>query len=324
MATILSLAVAFVVVYPIANSGVVGGGADRDEALNIAAGELLHGRYPYRLETYLGNPISPLPGAIILSVLFVLLGNSAYQVFLWLPIFVVVISRYFKSVLPALALLWTILLLSPVVLRGIVTGSDVLSNSLYVFIFTFFMVRYAASPDAKLWQKILLAALLGLGLSSRPNFILILPLVFSLLVQNAGWKPAVKYTSITCLALSAVTLPFYLYSPHEFSPLHVSSKLESTLPYTSIAVPVMSAVITLAFSFQHMGRDCVILFRNFGLVNVFLVLSAVVLRSLEEGAPTLRVDDAGELFLIFGAFAFFANLLEHDCLIRRIVPIRSY
>src|SRR5262245_47016902 len=43
----LVLLVAFAVVYPIANAGVVGGGTDRDEALNIAVRELLAGRYPY-------------------------------------------------------------------------------------------------------------------------------------------------------------------------------------------------------------------------------------------------------------------------------------
>ncbi len=311
-ATVMVLAAAFWVVYPIADSGVVGGGADRDEALGIAAEELLNGRYPYKLETYLGNPISPLPGAVILAIPFVLMGNSAYQIFFWLPIFAVVISCYFRPAAPALALLLTALLLSPVILRGVATGSDLLSNSLYVFIFAFLMIRCVTSPDAKLWQKVLFAALLGLGLSSRPNFILALPLLFSILAQNGGWKSAVKYTGITCFVLLAVTLPFYLYSPQEFSPLHVSSKLESPIPHTDIAVPVMAGVMALALSLQRMSRRCVVFFRNFGFVSAFLVLSMIVLKSLDSNTPTLRIDDAGELVLIFGAFAFFTCLLERD------------
>src|SRR5690348_5285103 len=65
-ATFLALVVIFAIVYPIANSGVVGGGTDRDEALNIAVQELLSGRYPYYPKTYLQAPISPLPGSILL------------------------------------------------------------------------------------------------------------------------------------------------------------------------------------------------------------------------------------------------------------------
>src|SRR5690349_14615745 len=38
VATFLGLIAVFAVVYPIANSGIVGGGTDRDEALNVAVG----------------------------------------------------------------------------------------------------------------------------------------------------------------------------------------------------------------------------------------------------------------------------------------------
>jgi uncharacterized membrane protein len=41
--TFLILLVVFLVVYPLANSGMVGRGSDRDEALNIATTELLKG-----------------------------------------------------------------------------------------------------------------------------------------------------------------------------------------------------------------------------------------------------------------------------------------
>ncbi len=140
------LVIAFAVVYPIADSGFFGGGADRDDALNLAASELLHGRYPYSEETYLSNPISPLPGAVLLAAPFVLLGNAAYQVFFWLPFFLIVMARWFGSAVVVLALLLTILLLSPVVLRGIVTGSDLLSNSIYVLLFAFLTVRNAPPP----------------------------------------------------------------------------------------------------------------------------------------------------------------------------------
>ena len=62
--TALLLLALFVVVYPRVNTTTPGRGSDRDEALNLAATELLDGRYAYYPATYLGNPISPLPGAI--------------------------------------------------------------------------------------------------------------------------------------------------------------------------------------------------------------------------------------------------------------------
>jgi hypothetical protein len=56
-ATLLAIITAFLTIYPIANSGVVGGGSDADDALDIATRELLEGRYPFYVQTYLGNPI---------------------------------------------------------------------------------------------------------------------------------------------------------------------------------------------------------------------------------------------------------------------------
>ena len=82
--TFLGVVLVFSILYPIAQAGLVGGGSDQDDALNIAATELIHGRYPYYPKTYLDNPIAPLPGAVFLAVPFVLLGNSAYQNIFWL------------------------------------------------------------------------------------------------------------------------------------------------------------------------------------------------------------------------------------------------
>ncbi len=307
--TLASVAVAFAVVYPIADSGVVGGGTDRDEALDIAARELLHGRYLYGLDTDLGNPISPMPGAVLLAVPFVLMGNSAYQVFLWLPVFVLVLARLFGSLALALVLLWTILIVAPAVPRDIVIGSDHLSNSLYVFIFSLVMVRTCATTTA-VRLKALSAALLGLGLSSRANFVLVLPLVFSQLVRDAGWKDAARYTSITCGTLAAVILPFYLYAPQDFSPLHVAGRLDSTIPHTFTVVLALVGAMTLAFALRSTDGDYVALFRRLGLLQASLVLADMGLRSWDAGAPML--DNRGVLFLAFGALAFFHDVAQRE------------
>ncbi|MCA1701797.1 MAG: hypothetical protein LC808_00410, partial [Actinobacteria bacterium] len=99
----------FVLGYPEANVHVLGAGSDRDDGLNQSAREILRLSYPYTERTYLGNEITSLPGAILVSTPFVVLGSSAYQNLFWLFVFVVVIWTFFdpRSVLPASLVLMT-------------------------------------------------------------------------------------------------------------------------------------------------------------------------------------------------------------------------
>src|SRR5262245_14897772 len=111
-----ALVVLFAVGYPLANSGRFGRGSDRDEAMNLAATELLHGRYPYYPRTYTGNQISPLPGAVVLAVPAMLLGNTAYQNLFWLGAFVAGAAWLFNDLSAAVVLMAAILAASPTVL----------------------------------------------------------------------------------------------------------------------------------------------------------------------------------------------------------------
>jgi len=83
----LLLIAAFIVLYPVARSGLFGPGSDRDDALNVALQALLSGHYPYYAQTYLGNPPTPMPGALLLALPFFALGTSAWQNLFWLPVF---------------------------------------------------------------------------------------------------------------------------------------------------------------------------------------------------------------------------------------------
>ena len=86
-ATLLAVTLALVALYPVAQSLAIGPGSDSDDAHNVAVREMLHGRYPYYARTYLGNAVHDLPGFLLLSVPFVLLGNSAYANLFWLGAF---------------------------------------------------------------------------------------------------------------------------------------------------------------------------------------------------------------------------------------------
>ena len=80
----------FLIVYPWANArSSIGKGSDRDEALNIGVDRILRGLYPYSHEdnTYFDNPVSPLPGNLILHIPAQLFfGNSLYTE----PVFLVI------------------------------------------------------------------------------------------------------------------------------------------------------------------------------------------------------------------------------------------
>jgi hypothetical protein len=312
--TFLGLVLVFSILYPMAQAGIVGGGSDQDDALNIAATELIHGRYPYYPKTYLDNPIAPLPGAVILAVPFVLLGNSAYQNIFWLAVFFLAVKSYLNSSSSSLALLWTILIFSPSVLQNVVTGVDHPANTIYVLLFIWWMVLSISKSDLTIWKKLVPSALLGIGLSSRSNFILLLPLLFSTLVQTAGWKPAIKYIAVTGLVFGAITLPFWLYDPRGFVPLLVQSskvaRFQLILPFAGILIPSVAGAIAFALSFQRMGRDCVVLFRNCAIVEAFPILCVVVLYTIQTGSLNLVLAGYGLFFLFFGALALWSSLIE--------------
>ena len=312
--TFLGLVLVFSILYPIAQAGIVGGGSDQDDALNIAATELIHGRYPYYPKTYLDNPIAPLPGAIILAVPFVLLGNSAYQNIFWLTVFFLAVKSYLKSGSSSLALMWTILILSPSVLQNVVTGVDHPANTIYILVFMWWMVISISKSDVATWKKLVPSVLLGIGLSSRSNFILILPLLFSTLVQTAGWKPAIKYIAVTGIVFGAITVPFWLYDPRGFVPLFVQStkltQFQLILPFAGILIPSVAGAIAFALGFQRMGRDCVVLFRNCAVVEAFPVLCVIALSTIQTGSFNLAWAGYGLFFLFFGTLAFWNSLIE--------------
>lgn len=302
---LVAVAAIFFYAFPIANASPTGG-SDADEALNLAANEILNGRYPYYPRTHLDNPILPLPGAIFLGLPFFLLGNSAFQALFWMVIFFFVARTIFKSNASALLLTATITVISPNVLQNLVTGTDRATNAIYVLFFIWLMVTIIPRGAAPAWQKILSAVLLGVGLSSRSNFLLLTPLVFSALIQLANLKDAIKYCAITAIAFIAITVPFYMYDPAGFAPLAIQfekvAKYESAIPHTGILIPLVCGLLSAALAFRKIDVSGRVLFGNCAIVQMVPVVLVVVLSSIEAG--TLELSQA-----CYGMFAvFFAGL----------------
>src|SRR6266849_4245550 len=283
--TFVALIAVFALVFPRANVHVAGRGSDADDALNLAVGELLHGRYPYYVQTYLQNSIANFPGAILLAAPFVLLGNSAYQI-----------------------LIWIVLLFSPVVINYVVTGGDDLANSIYVLLFMLLTVRWVSSSDVPAWKRVLAALLVGVGLSSRANFLLAMPQLFAALTIKVGWRAALNYVAGAGAAFAAVTIPFWLYDLADFTPLHTQAhkvaEFQTILPFAGLVVAALGGGIALVLAWRSIKLRRETWLRDCAIVQAFLVICVTTLTVIQTGTLSLTSTSYGVFFLFFGVLAF--------------------
>ena len=312
--TFVALIIFFALVFPKANVHVAGRGSDADDALNLAVGELLHGRYPYYVQTYLHNAIANFPGAILLAAPFVLLGNSAYQNLFWLAGFFFAISRLTQSWRRGLILLSIVLIFSPVVMNYVVTGGDDLANSIYVLLFMLLTVRCVSSAEAPAWKRVLAALLVGVGLSSRANFLLVMPQLFAALTIKAGWRTALKYVAVAGAAFAAMTIPFWIHDPAGFTPLHTQShkvaEFQTILPFAGLIVPALGGGIAMALAWRNIRLRRETWLRDCAIVQAFLVFCVVTLSVVQTGMFTLTSTSYGVFFLFFGVLAFGMKMFE--------------
>ena len=161
-------------------------------------------------------------------------------------------------------------------------------------------------------KKSLLAVLLGIGLATRINFTLTLPLLFAVLVKITGWKSAIKYTSITFLTFCIMIIPFYLWDPQGFSPFRtvtIFGDFQTFFPFSVLIVPLISGVIALILACKLTPTY---LLRNCTVALAFPVLCAIVLRSIKIGSPDFLSAEYGMSFLFFGTVAFLPMLKENN------------
>ena len=254
---VIVLILLFFFIYPAATSGRFGPGSDRDEALNIAVNALLQGKYPYYLKTFVpglphlmggdGNPISPFPGELFISIPFVLIGNGAYQTFFWLLCAAWLIKKTTNNSTLAFVTLLAASFLSVGSIYEIVSGGDLLVNGLWVFCSYLFLFSLRKGQIIQLYG---MAFVLGLVFSTRLNFLVIAPFAFGWVAFKYNLKTAIKFSTIVALSFLVITLPFYLFDPRGFSPLHAYSKLgrfDSLLPYNGVLVPVLTTLLSFVF-----------------------------------------------------------------------------
>lgn len=307
LGTGIALLLLFFVLYPLADSGIVGGGSDRDDALNLGVREIVQGRCPYHVTTYLGNPLSPLPGGMLLALPFVVLGNSAYQNFFWLGVFFLLARSLLRDVRQALLLLWSLLIFSPVLLQQIVTGGDLPANSIAVLAFLWLLLR---APQR--WKPAA-ALLLGLGVAWRANVLFLVPLVFAFLRQQVGGRAALGLVGIAGGVAAGVTLPFALHAPHGFAPFLMQNKLarfEAIVPHVDLLIAVVTFGWAWTLARSRVCADAIALLRCSASVLALPIVCGLILASLQAGKLDLHLAEYGVSFLFFGALAHWVPLVR--------------
>jgi len=324
-ALFVALVVAFAVLYPMSNSGerswistsgIAGGGSDRDESLNLGVVELLHGRYPYYAVTQLGNPVSQMPGSLVLAVPFVLLGNAALQNLAWCAIYFFISVRLIGDVRQALGLVVLLLATGPIIFQDVVTGGDLVANSVMV-LGAMMLVLNQEGGSWTTGQSLFASAVLGFALSSRLSFLLLVPLLAERLVRRVGVRQAAGSLLVAGLVFVAITLPFYLYDPAGFAPLSIQNKFAQFgdyVPERVVLLPVLCLAFSVAVALWPGTRGATDWLVRAGLVLLMPAVLLVALVSIRSGGLLLRYSAYGIPAALFGALGTAAFCSKYgDC-----------
>lgn len=225
------------------NRGPVGG--DRDEALELGAHAIAHGQYPYysHTGTTVGwdNVISNWPGSILLGMPFAMLTDVGWQNLAWVMLAALLTVRRSTTpmLLPAALLM---LLATPTVLGDMKSGSDLVANGFYFA--TALAIVIHSTDRWRTTHVILAAAFLGITVSSRASFFILLLPIAIFFVHRVGVRRMFAPIGTAVLVAAAVTAPFYLYDRRAFGPTLVSAAIvgrwQHILPRSDLVIPLIS------------------------------------------------------------------------------------
>jgi hypothetical protein len=256
---------AFAVLYPISLQHTLNVGSDREDALRVGLNAFRHHQYPYDTHTFLGNPPTPLPGAMLLAAPFFALGHIAWQNFLWFPLFFLFTIRFFRYRATALFFLATFLLFAPGNLSDFTSGGDYLTNFFYVAIA---IALFSKSIDRPAYAYVPAALLLGVALSSRIPYVFVLIPLLALTLQRTSRPRAALLFAIVLISAAAVTLPVFM--PHPLT------RLLQQLDQNSIKLRYIPRALHPRWTLPLFAAltTCVTFFIRMDLPRLFLTFSA--------------------------------------------------
>jgi hypothetical protein len=300
----LTLTAAFTVLYPISLKHTLNGGSDREDALRIELNAVQHHQYPYDARTYLHNPPTPLPGALLLAAPFYALGHIAWQNFLWYPLFFFFAVHFFRYRATALFFLAVFLLFAPANLSDFTSGGDYLTNFFYISIA---VALFTSALDRSFYACCIPAALfLGVALSSRILYVFILIPLLALTLQRTSRSRTVLLFCIVLLTAAAITLPIFTPHPvtHLLQQLSQNSGKLLYIPsslHAQQTLPLLAALAACIAFFMRM--DLPRLFLTFSISSFFIVAPPVAALTIHSGKPVYEFSYLSICILSFALWA---------------------
>lgn len=287
------------------------GAADADDAMDIGVRRLLGGLYPYSETTFLGLPISPLPGALFLAAPFYVLGQTAVQNLFWLAAGWFLLSRSSGGVKGASFWLGLMLVVSPVVLYSLLQGGDSLSNGIYVLcILVAFVSRCKIQSLG--FMDLLVAIGLGVALSSRLNFLALAPFIAGITLRIHPRK-ALLIGGLAALVFLLITVPFYLVAPAEFSPLHTMGRLRaSTFPMLGKIWPLLILLFSAASAWMGRIGSLSQIWKRCFHIELAVVVGGFVIGSMALGRPDWSLLGYGLLAMPFAIAGYGPEFLHRE------------
>jgi hypothetical protein len=282
---VAALVAIFVLGFPPAYSGAMGVGSDRANALNVAVSRLADGLYPYDGTTYVGNPISPLPGALLMAASFVwLTGDAAWQNVAWLLLLLPLLNRGWR-LRPRPTLLWGFAVIGGLeVLRECVIGDDLVSGAVPALAAVAWTLAAARSGSTA--GLVGAGAVLGVATCTRPHMVLVLVVAVAAVGVASGWRRAGVVGVSASFAWVALVVPFLSAGLTRFSPLHVAAKVTGTRGITVgivVTALVAAALLVVALALVRPSSE-----RSVGWICAAILFTPSVLslgRWLFAGPP---------------------------------------
>jgi hypothetical protein len=318
------LVAGFVSLYPIANAhakpatagaAVDISGSDRDESLVLGVREVLARRYPYYQVTYLNNPVTQLPGSLLLAIPFAVLGDAVWQNLFWLAALFVITRYLVRSDRLTAVFLVLIVFASPAVLQDFITGGDLGVNAIAILTGMLAIVMLAPDRSVAPWKKASVAMFTGIALSSRLNYLLLLPVLFGAVARRAGLRDAVVCLIAVAFAFTVVTLPFYWHDPIGFAPLQLHDKFmqfDDQVRSSGVLFPALSVLLSVLIALHPGNKDVGPWLMQCGLVLAVPVLFLVALATIRAHALNFAFTSYALASVFFGGLGAGLTLINSE------------
>lgn len=258
-----------VILYPVAQSGVLGRGSDRDEALALGIQAILDGRYPYYERTQFGGRPTPMPGAFLLGAPFHLAGSVVTQNLIYGAACVFLAVRALRGLLTRVLLAGLLTLGNVAFMQDYVTGGDYVLNAMYVAVAVFTCAGVLERPGSSKTALALAAIFLGVAICSRPVYLVAAVAVAAYAVRRRGLRGGIGFAAVVAVTAAAVAGPFALYDFGAFVPSNLAGLIPQPYQWVLIIMPATAAAVGLLPAFRHMDA--------WGVLTVITAALAVML-----------------------------------------------